>query len=541
LSLPEPLYSSLRSTPRPDGAWFDEAAAHAAVGFFPTYCRLTKAEWAGRPMHLAPWQAAEIIRPAFGWKRADGTRLFRRVFVWVPRKNGKTELMAGVSHLCLLGDAEHAGRGYAIAYNEDQAKQVFEAAHLMRTYSPKLGRLYEPIISSLYAPRLKARFETLTGKAEGKHGLNASFLIGDEVHEWKSDRLYTYVRNSMAARRQPMEWLISTAGLGGGIGQELYDDCVKICEGVLPDPETLVVIYAASPEDDIHDPATWRKANPNYGVVLKPDYFQRMSREARAKISTENDFRRFHLNQWVAQEKRWIPLETWNACGPADRSSKAWKEIAERLRGRKCYGGLDLASTRDMNALVWLFPPTASDPVWRIVVRYWWPRAQAEEQMRAARVRFDHWIAEGAIVITDGDASDHHAIERQVVEDCDLFDVQGLAVDRFNAHSVITNLIDAGVPAVPFNFRMLFVAPAVKIVERMVYRQELAHGGHPVLRWNVDNVALGKPDDQGNAMPSKRTSKGKIDGVAALLMSVALAHGEKVEGSYLESGSLLVL
>ncbi len=198
--------------------------------------------------------------------RRGGTRLYRRVIIWVPRKNGKTELLAGVSHLCLLGDAVWGAECYSIASVGNQAEIILDRASQMVAYSPELAAEYEVFSNSLYIPARRSIFQALTGKPKGKHGLSCAYLLGDEVHEWENDKLYTYVRNSMASREQPMEWLISTFGIEEGYGLELYEESLKICEGAFDDPETLVLIWCA-PQDpkaeiDLQDPGGVGRGKP---------------------------------------------------------------------------------------------------------------------------------------------------------------------------------------------------------------------------------------------------------------------------------------
>jgi hypothetical protein len=231
----------------------------------PKYLCLTEGEWAGRPFVLQHWQEHDIVRPLFGWKRADGTRRYRRCFIWIPRKNGKTEFAAGLMLLMLLGDAEPGGQVFSIASEKDQASIVFNKA---TTWWPtrRSSASSWSLKTSIYCPQLNASIRPLSGKPKGKHGLNMSGLIGDEIHEWKSGDLYTFVHDSGAARRQPLEVLISTAGVKGTHGEEVWDECQAILAGDIDAPDTLVVVYAANEDDDWTDPERPPKANPNYGV-----------------------------------------------------------------------------------------------------------------------------------------------------------------------------------------------------------------------------------------------------------------------------------
>jgi len=537
----EPRYYS-HWRPLPEGAWFDPIAAHNAVRFFPKYCRLTKKEWAGRPFALEAWQSDWIIRQAFGWKRSDGTRLYRRVILWVPRKNGKTELMAGVSHLCLLGDGVPGAECYAIATSGDQSSIVFKAAKDMVEYSAELAEHYEVFEEALFVRSTRSKFEPLTGKARGKHGLGTVYLLGDEAHEWTDDRLYTYVRNAMASASEPLEFLISTSGIEEGFGVSLWDESIGICEGTFDDPETLVVIYCA-PQDaksdiDIEDPLVWAEANPNLGVSLKYDYMVKAAREASQSTARENDFKRYHLNVWVGQNERWLPMPQWNACNLGD--TDRWRDIERDMIGRECYGGLDLASTKDFNALAWVFPPQGDETHYTLLPRLWWPKSSLALAAKKTRVPFESWEKHGALIATPGNAADHDAIIEKIEADCSLFKVQGVGIDRFNAHSVALRLQESGVPIQLVAFGMLSMSGPSKMLERMVLEGKIDHGGHPVLRWMASNTAI-RRDGSENYMPCKKGSANKIDGIAATVMALAMTGKQPESESYLHSSELMIL
>lgn len=525
--------------------WFDEAAASAAVEFFPRYLRFTAGEWAGRPFTLEPWQADDIIRPLFGWKRPDGTRRYRRCYVWVPRKNGKTELAAGVSLLALLGDGEVGGQVFSIAKDHDQAKLVFEKAAAMVGWSPDLAAHLEAFKTSIWCPELQAAFKPLTGNAGGKHGLNMSGLVGDELHEWPDDRLYTFVHQSAASRRQPLEFLISTAGERTGYGWEVWNYCLKILSGEVDDPETLVVVYAADPEDDWQDPATWAKANPNYGVSVKPAYLEAEAREARELPRRENDFKRYHLNLWTEQAVRWLPLEAWDACGhpvpaqieaqPVAAGRRAqvingrWRDLPEAMRGRRACAGLDLSSTTDLTALVWVFRPEEEGGIWTVVPRFFVPAARIPERVRRDRAPYDIWQREGALIATPGNVVDYSYVRRQIFEDAEAFGCDAIAIDRWNATQISIELRDEGLNAVLFGQGYASMSGPAKELERLVLDARLDHGGHPVLRWCAGNVAIAT-DAAGNIKPDKAGSTERIDGIVATVMGLGAALATQPEG-----------
>lgn len=538
----EPRYHS-HWRPKPAGAWYDEQAADRAVEFFPDYCVLTKKEWAGRPFELEQWQADWIVRPAFGWRRADGTRLYRRVIIWIPRKNGKTELMAGVSHLCLLGDAVQGAECYSIASHGDQAQIVFEAASNMVKYSDALSDYYDVFTSSLFCRQTHGVFKPLTGKPRGKHGLGAVYLLGDEVHEWANDTLYTYVRNSMASAREPMEWLISTFGVDSGYGPELWSESLGICEGTFDDDRTLVVAWCA-PQDakveiDIQDPAVWAEANPNLGVSVQREYLREYALECSQSAKKENEFKAYHLNIWVGAAERWLEPAAWASCNAG--GPERWLEMEAELEGRECWAGLDIASTQDFNALTLLFPPVREGERWKALWRYWWPERRMREAARRTRIPFESWHAKGAFYTTPGNAADHEQIKDDILDDCARFRVLGMGVDLFNAHSIMTALEPEGVPIQAVRFGMMSASQPSKQLEKWVLDGELDHGGQPVSRWMAANTAIER-DRHENYMPSKKGSTNKIDGIVSLIMAIGMSMTAEVEPeSYLAHDPLIVL
>lgn len=506
---------------------FDTEAAVQAILFFPRYCRLTKGTFAGKPFILSDWQAFDIIAPAFGWKCEDGTRRYRRGHIWVPRKNGKTELMAGTGLMHLTADGEYGGEGYAVATKEEQARIVFDAARRMVLLNDGLRQHIQAFKDSLYCEELFSSWRPLGGKSEGQHGKGPSFRIADELHEFRDDRLLQFLDQGTGARQQPFAWDISTAGLQQGYGWELWNVCRNLVEGTIVDHRTLVAIYAADDDDDPYAIETWRKANPNFGISLSADYMRDQAELARRSSRHENDFKRYHLNQWVGQAKRWLKMDRWARCA-SSRDENAWKQAFEDLRGRQCYIGVDLASTRDLCAEVMVFPPSGDDK-WRVLCRFWLPGADLQDRVRHERVPYDIWEHEGAVAITDGDAADHDAIKRQLLEDCEAYDVQGIGFDPWNAHKLMIELNEIRPDiAVKVHQTMASLSGPSKLLERLVLMALLDHGNHPVLRWMAANVAT-VTDGNGNIKPAKDKSTQKIDGIVALIIALALTQGEAAD------------
>ncbi|MDR6771800.1 terminase TerL endonuclease subunit [Azospirillum sp. BE72] len=527
------------------GAWFDHAAAEAAVAFFPTYLRHTEAEWWGKPFHLGPWQA-ELVRTVFGWKRADGTRLIREVYLEVPRKNGKTEFAAGLSLLMLIGDGEFGGQVYSAAVDKDQAKIVFNKAGTMVGLSEELREAVEVYKTSLYCAELAASFKPLSAKPGSKHGFSPSGGIYDEIHEWPSGELQDVVHKGAAARRQPLEVYTTTAGLAGiGYGWEVHERAVAILKGDIIDPTFLPVIFAADPADDWTAPETWAKANPGYGVSPKPDFLASECEKAKGKPRKEAEFKRFHLNLWVDNVvTTGLDMEQWDACRIRPVS------LAD-LAGRRCWGGLDLSTTTDLSALA-LISPRLDGPGYDAWWRFWLPVPSSKalaDRIKRDRVAFDKWIAEGWIRGTEGNAVDYDVIRAEITGKgeaaerlknwtpiTEMVDLKEIAIDRWNSSQITTQLGNDGVIMVPFGQGIASMSAPSKELERLILTGDLNHGSNPVARWMATCVAF---DDDGrdNIAPVKPNRKGtpkRIDGIVALIMAIGRAMAPSEEDGGLD-------
>ena len=356
------------------GLRFDSAAARHAIEFF-GFLRHSKGEWAGQTFELAPWQAF-VVGCLFGWQRSDGLRRFRTAYCAVPRKNGKSTLSAGIGLYLLVADGEQGAEVYSAATTRDQARIVFDEAKRMVASSPALKRRVGILINNLHVAASAARFMPLSSDASSMDGLNVHGAIIDELHAHRTRHVVDVLETATGARRQPLLFEITTAGYDRhSICFEHHDYSIKVLESVLQDDSWFAFIAAADEGDDWTDPAVWRKANPNFGLSVKEDDLARKAEKAIALPGAQNAFRRMHLNEWTEQAERWIDMAAWDACdAPVD---------LELLRGRPCFGGLDLSTTTDVTALAWVFPPDHDDDLWRVLSRYFVPAENLRQARRA--------------------------------------------------------------------------------------------------------------------------------------------------------------
>ncbi len=499
-----------------------------AVQFFRAL-RHTKGRWAGRPFELLPWQE-RIIRTLFGTLRPDGKRQYRTAFIATPRKSGKSTLAAGIA-LYLLFEGEPGGEVYSAAADRDQAAIVFEQAKQMVLNSPALARYAEVYKRSIVVPRLAATYKVLSADAPTKHGLNAHGVIFDELHAQPNRELWDTLITSTGAREQPLVVAITTAGYDqNSICYELHDYARKVLDGVIDDPSFFAYIAAADEEDDWTDPATWRKANPSLGFTVQEAFYQQEAERAKQMPAYQNTFRRLYLNQWVSSESRWLDISTWDA--------SAGLVVTEDLAGRGCYAGIDLSSTQDLTAVVLAFP--MDDGTVHVLPHFFIPEATARQKEKKDRVPLLTWARQGFVHLTPGNVVDHSFLYQKIKQLAQKYQVREWAYDRWNADALVQRLQEDGARVVPVGMGFSSLSAPMKYLETLVLSRKLVHGGHPVLRWNADNVQT-EQDAAGNIKPSKAKSRQRIDGIVALVLALSrLMLRAEVRNPYEDRGIVVL-
>ena len=486
---------------------FDAAVAQKHLDFFPECLRHVKGALAGQPFMLEPWEQA-IVANVFGWKRPDGTRRYRRVFVFVPRKNGKTTWAAGLVLDVMFCDGEPGAEIYSAAADRDQAALVFDQAKGMVRQEPELAKRATIYVKSIVLKDFSASYRTVSADVKTSWGKNTHCAIVDEVHAQPTRELVDSLETSVGARRQPLLIYITTSDFEReSICNELLDYAVKVRDGIIEDRGFLPVLFMASRDDDWRDPAVWAAANPNLGVSLSREYLEQECKRAQEIPAYENTFKRLHLNIKTEQAVRWLPMDAWDNCaGPV---------VAEALFGQPCFAGLDLATTTDIAAFVLVFPEAEN----AVLPFFWAPREGAEKRERRDRVPYMTWGRDGFIELTEGNVTDYDVIRARIVELGQKYNIREIAIDRWNSTQLQTQLQGDGFEVVPFGQGFASMSAPTKELEKLVISQGIRHGGHPVLRWMASNVAV-ETDAAANLKPSKKASTEKIDGIVALVMAI---------------------
>ncbi len=496
--------------------WFDKAEADRVVKIFREHLKHVKGPLAGKAFVPDEWQEREIIRPLFGWKRlADNTRRYRRAYIEIPRKNGKSTLGAGLAIIGLT-DKEQGSEVYSAAADRDQAAIIFDVAKSMVEADPELSGIIRVFRRSMTYEKKGSSYKVLSADAPTKHGLNASMILFDELHAQPNRELWDVLTTSTGARQEPLVIAITTAGYDRhSICWEQHDYAVKVRDGIIPDDSFLPVIYSVPDDADWTNPKVWAKANPGLGKSITLEYLENEAKRAQEVPAYQNTFRRLHLNQWTEQATRWLDVAVW------DRN-KGEPFTPESLRGRECFGGLDLASTTDIAALPLLFPPAEANERWKILWHFWVPEDGIEKRAKMDRVPYDVWRGQGFIRATEGEITDYDVIRRDVGELGKSYNIREIAFDRWNATQLVTQLTGDGFSMVDFGQGFASMAAPTKELLTLLIGDTLAHGGNPVARWMASNVTV-KSDPAGNVKPDKGKSTERIDGIVALIMALGRA------------------
>jgi phage terminase large subunit-like protein len=272
-----------------------------------------KGEWAGTKFELAEWQFREIVEPLFNTRRPDGLRQFRTAYVEVPRKNAKSTLAAGLALYLLYADGEAGAEIISAAADRQQAHVTFDIAKSMVEADPVLRAMTVVYRRELYVPSTGSSHKVISSESYTKHGLNLSGAVVDELHAHESRELLDVLATSMGARRQPILFIITTAGHDRtSVCWQLHEHAVRVRDRVVSDPSFLPVLYGAEETDDWTSVDVWQRANPGYGVTIKPDFLAQEFRRAREMPAYENAFKRLHLNIWTSVETKWLDMATWD-------------------------------------------------------------------------------------------------------------------------------------------------------------------------------------------------------------------------------------
>lgn len=488
---------------------YDPERAERAVRFIENCCYLAKGEWAGKPLRLRPWQKA-IVREIFGWiDPSTGFRRYRKVFIFLPRKNGKSHLGAAIALYLLFGDGEAGAEVVCAANSREQGSILFKAASEMVVQSPYLADEGTVLRGTKRILSVDGTMKVIAAEANTTVGQDLHGVFYDEVAFATAREFYDALTTSGGSRRQPLQIYITTASWEiGGIGHQLYNYAKSVANDPKVDPRFLPVIYELDKNADWSDETLWQQANPALYDFLNVEELRDGCREAINNVASQGKFRMFHGNQWVSAADAWLNPVKWAKCEDP--------EFDERdLEGRPCHLGIDLSSKIDLAALaaMWELSPR------RYYLKLWFflPDADLRERILRDHVPYDAWAEQKMVTLTPGDEIDYQFIRVKVNELRASYQVRSIGYDPWNADAFIQQLKADGWPddaCIPIRQGPQSLGEPSKEFEAAINSGRVSHGSNECMDWNVANVSV-REDANGNIVPCKRKSRHRIDGVAA--------------------------
>ena len=525
--------------------YFDEDTAKGVVAFIEDNLTHIKGPDSGKPFILEEWQKRKIFYPLFGVKeKATGLRRFKYVYAEIPKKNGKSPLMSALVILMLKYIKDSGAELVSVASSRDQAKIVFGDAKKMIQANPKLNKDFMLFQNSVVMGNKS--YKPLSADVGTNDGGNNNVVIIDELHRFKDRELVDLMEGSMAAKEEPIFFMITTAGSSfTSICWEKHEYAVKVRDGVIKDDRFLPVIYAADKNDDPFSEETWIKANPNYGVSVRKDFMKEQAEKARMSAAYRNNFLRLHLNIWTNVQDVWIPDQIFHRC--AAKENRDW--LFEKLKGSAAYCAMDLSSTTDLSSFTVMIRPDENRDIYpdKFISLNWYflPEEKGQDSADRNNAVYLNWVAAGYIEETPGNVIDYDLIYARIMEVADNFNLVGLAFDPWNSHQIAAKLTDTlGEDRMfkhPQDFKA-FTSP-VQDFEVTIQKGEYVYDGNPVTRWCMSNTSLKFTSDGKACKPDKSKREQKIDGAVTNIMAYNAANKLKDRsGSYIvETGTITML
>lgn len=508
---------------RAAGAYFDVDAVVRFLRFCALLRHIKGRRFARRPFIPDLWQVVHAIAPVFGWKHANGLRFYNELYLEVPRKNGKSTLVAAIGLYLLIADGEPGAEIYSVAKDRDQARAVWAVGALMARAAPMLRRQLripphpEQRGDKIAHDRSNSVWTVLGKDRQGDkhHGLNIHGSLIDELHTIKDPEVIGTIETGTGSREQPLSVIITTAGIESESPVWIIkrDFAIKVADRVIDAPEFWGVIFAADPK--VASNGKWqskevqRAANPGYGRSVRPEYLDRMAAKAKANSVDRDRFLRLHLGVPTESSVGYMELPVW------DRS--AGLVVADELDGADCYGGLDLSDSRDLCAFTLLFP--AADGALDVLAWFWTPEATLHVRAMRDRANYVQWADDGWLTTTPGEVIDYDILEAQLIALNSRFNIIGTNYDRWGAKQLRDHLVDGGMEIWEMGQGYQSMSPPMKELARLTTDRKIRHGGNPVLRYCCSGMKA-LQDPAGNVKPDRKRSTSRIDGMAALVMSV---------------------
>jgi phage terminase large subunit-like protein len=483
---------------------------------FAAQLRHYKGEWAGQFIVLQPHQVFRL-GSVFGWIHvATGLRRFRTAYNEIPRKNGKSLEAAIVALYATFFDGEPGAEAYCIATKREQAKIVFNDCKKLVQSSGLRSRI-AVLMANLHHEGSASKLQPLGADADSTDGLNPHVLIADEYHKYKNRNMLDVMETATGARRQPVNFQITTAGDDplSPCGDQ-HDYACKILDRLLVDDTFFAFIAHAEAADDWTDPATWRKANPNYGISVRPDDLVALATKAINMPPAAAAFKQKRLNLWVDAATPWLSVDGWR------RGQTTW--APDDLAGDLCYVGVDMSSKIDLTAVVLLFPPTDARHSWRVIAWCLTPEDTLDERAHRDKAPYREWLKDDRKILrtNPGNRIDQDLVRDWINAAAQVYTIASVGVDPWNVGNLVAHLQTDGFDVVEIPQNPGQMSAPAKEFEADVLDGLVDAGGNPLLAWCVSNAVVQR-DNKDNIYPVKKRSRGRIDPVIACLLARKLA------------------
>lgn len=520
--------------------FFDYTEAERRLFFMTNGCTFVEGELAGQPLQLLPWLQS-FLANLFAWKKKNGLRRFREALMLVPRGNSKTTTAAAIVLCVMCLDGEAAAQCDSAAATREQARLCFKAVAQMIRNSNYLAKLFRVMQHDILYDSDKlgtSRYRAVAADAGALHGGSSHLVINDELHAHKNEEVTEALMTSTLKRRQPIIAHLTTSDYDRpSICNRKYDYACKVRDGVITDSAFLPAIYEAAQDDPWDDPATWRKANPNWDV-MDHEYFARECERAKVDPAYRNTFKRLHLNLKTSSNVSAFDILHWDQC--EERMS------FEDAKQRPCFAALDVSSKSDLTAFVIVVPTYKDDSGDGATIAsldvfswFWVPSEAVQKRTREASLfaTYSGWQETGDLFVQPGERIDQDEIREFINTRREAgWQIEAIAYDPWNGEAIRQGLEADGFDMFEFQQSLRNYSEPMKDVVSLVTEHKVRHGDHPVLRWNANNC-VAYTDANGNMRPDKKKSIDKIDGIAALIMAHAVAMQERTDNG----GGLILL
>ncbi len=488
---------------------------------------------------LLDWQL-HWLRTLYGWRNNDGGKLFKKALLHVAKKNGKTLLVSIVCLFELFNQDTQSPLVISASTTRENAAQVFkELANTIRRNEASLAKLAKITASNkkIRLDKRNALYNAISCDSGNAEGLNASTVVIDEAHAHRSEKLYRSLEYATVARPDSTLITISTAGNDFGHWYySLYTKGKRVASGEDLDPTFFPTIFEIPPEHDIEQESSWHLANPSLGTSFTPASFKADLNAAKSDTASWLSFQRYRLNRWIAgSEEVAFDVLKWDAC-------KRPMADAE-LRQLPCYLGIDLSQAVDPSSItaVWVLPEK------RYHVQSWgWVAEEGVRRREQSNLpRYQQFVSEGAMTITQGDMIDMDKLKQKIAELDKRYKIKGAVFDQYSAYVLANEVSQSGLTVWRSPQSHRYMTTPIKELTQAINEGRISHDGNSWLRWCISCARL-DTNSYGDCRLHRDKSSDHIDGAVSLVMALGQALAEEASTlyprrSYYDDHELLVV